>query len=102
MAQFDVYKNRDTSSAPAFPYWLDIQHTLHEGLHTRLVIPLSVPNSHAIQGLEPLVEVDGKALHAVIPEMVSLPLTILGKKVGNLSAYSSEIMNGVDFLITGF
>lgn len=102
MAQFDVYENLDALSADEYPYWLDIQHAFHDTLQTRLVVPLSIPCATAMQGLEPLVSVDGVQLRAVIPEMVALPITILGKRVDNLSSKSSEIIDAVDFLITGF
>ena len=102
MAQFDVYENLDVSSAAEYPYWLDIQHAFHSTLHTRLVVPLSKSCTHAMQSLEPLVNVKGKQLRVVIPEMVALPVTILGKRVDNLSDNRSEFINAVDFLITGF
>ena len=102
MAQFDVYENLDPSSADEYPYWIDIQHSLHSRLQTRLVVPLSRSCEHAIQGLEPLANVQGEKLRAVFPEMVALPVEILGRRVENLSAQSGELIDAVDFLITGF
>ena len=102
MAQFDVYENPDLSSAAEYPYWLDIQHPLHSRLQTRLVVPLSRSCEHAIRGLEPSVNVQEGKFRAVFPEMVALPVEILGKRVENLSAQSGELIDAVDFLITGF
>ena len=102
MAQFDVYENNDETSADAYPYWLDIQHPFHASLDTRLVVPLSTSIAHAMQGLEPIVKVEGQPLRAVVPEMVALPLHFLGRRVTNLSVHGSTLINAVDFLITGF
>ena len=102
MAQFDVYENLDPASADEYPYWLDIQHPLHSRLQTRLVVPLSRSYEHAIGRLEPLVNVQGEKFRAAFPEMVALPVEILGKRVENLSAQSGKLIDAVDFLITGF
>ncbi len=85
-----------------FPYFLDMQHGFHESLQTRLLVPLSVNVSGRMNGLEPTVDVKGRKLAAIVPEMVTLPTDALGKKVDNLSAYSSDLINAIDFLITGF
>ncbi len=100
--QFDVYENLDAMSNEGFPYFLDVQHSFHEGLQTRLLIPLSTQISSRMNGLEPIVVVKGRKLAAIVPEMVTLPTEALGKKVDNLSANSSDIINAIDFLITGF
>ena len=102
MAQFDVYENLDPSSAEEYPYWLDIQHPLHSRLQSRLVIPLSRSCDHVIGRLEPLVYVQGEKFRAATAEMVALPVEIFGKKVENLSDQSGEVIDAVDFLITGF
>ena len=102
MAQFDVYENPDALSKEAFPYFLDMQHGFHEGLQTRLLVPLSVSVSGRMHGLEPIVNVKERKLAAIVPEMVTLPTDALGKKVDNLSAYSNDLVNAIDFLITGF
>jgi len=102
VAQFDIYENPDALSKDAFPYFLDMQHGFHEGLQTRLLVPLSTNVSGRMDGLEPIVNVKGRKLAAIVPEMVTLPMDALGKKVDNLSTYSSDLINAIDFLITGF
>jgi len=102
VAQFDVYENPDALSREAFPYFLDMQHGFHEGLQTRLLVPLSVNISGHMHGLEPIVNVKGRQLAAIVPEMVTLPTDTLGKKVDNLFTYSNDLINAIDFLITGF
>ena len=41
MTQFTVYRNKNPRSRATFPYLLDVQSDLLDGLQTRVVIPLT-------------------------------------------------------------
>jgi len=41
MAQFEIYRNPSQKTKEAFPYIVDIQHSLINDLATRLIIPLA-------------------------------------------------------------
>ena len=101
MAQFDVYENLSEHMKGQYPYLLDIQNVLHERLDTRMVVPLSTQVAPAI-GLSPAFEVCGKTYTAVVPDMLALPLSFLGRKVDNLKSKRSDIIDAVDLLIIGF
>lgn len=101
MAQFDVYENRNQESRSVFPYLLDVQHTLHERLETRMVIPFTQKLSE-VKGLTPSFEIAGEKYVAVVPEMVGVSKEVLGQKVANVSKDSGKIINAIDLLITGF
>jgi toxin CcdB len=101
MARFDVYENLHPETRVAIPYLLDIQHSLHERLRSRLVIPLS-REAREVEGLYPAVTVRGEKLVALVPEMGGISRDQLGKRVGNLSSEASKILNAIDLLITGF
>jgi toxin CcdB len=101
MAQYDVYENTNAQTMMHIPYLLDVQHTLHDRLHSRVVIPLS-RDANEVKGLCIPLEVQGEKLIATVPEMGGVSKTLLGKKVDNLSMQASEILNGIDLLLTGF
>jgi len=41
VAQFSVYRNKNPRSKAAFPFLVDVQSDLLEGLNTRVVIPMT-------------------------------------------------------------
>lgn len=101
MAQFDVYKNLSENNGNLYPYLLDVQHDLHTRMDTRLIVPLSQKLTSA-EGLTPELIVDGEYYVAVVADMVGLPVSLLGKKVDNISKDSSKIMDAIDLLLVGF
>jgi toxin CcdB len=105
MAHLDVFPNPDAGSAQAIPFLLDIQSNLLDGLPTRVVIPLAVPEAIEtlpILRLNPKVGVGGTALVALTQDMAALPHRLLKAPVANLSAQREEILAALDFLFTGF
>ena len=63
MVQFDVYKNLSKSSRDAYPFLVDIQHSILGDLSTRMVVPLTrnkLNSSLVIKKLTPEVDFDGK------------------------------------------
>jgi len=99
--QFCVYENLHEGTNELFPCFLNIQHPLHERLETRLVIPLARKRSE-IKDLTFNVHIDNELLVAVVPEMFTVSMHEMGRKIDDLSDRSGEIINTIDLLITGF
>ena len=76
MAQFDVHRNGNPASAAEFPLLLDVQSGLHDGLRTRLVVPLSPAEPMAgriISGLMPVLTIDGAEFAMLTPQAAGIP-----------------------------
>jgi len=101
VAQFDVYKNRNARTKKRVPYFLDLQNNLHDGLVTRIVVPL-VKDMEPITHLNPVLTVEGESLVMAIQEMAAVPRELCRTKVTSLAGRRDEIVAAVDFLVTGF
>ena len=104
MAQFDVYENPSNRSRKAYPYILDIQHSLIEDISTRIVVPLGNAvnlKNEEIKGLTPKVEFEGENLLILIPQIASMNRKSLRDPVGTLSHLRDEIVSSIDLAITG-
>lgn len=104
MAQFDVYQNPNKGTRKAYPYILDIQHSLIEDLSTRIVIPLGDAKhfeNEVLKGLTPKVFFDEKELLILTPQIASMNTKSLKTPVGTLSHLRDEIISSLDFAITG-
>ncbi len=101
MAQFDVYRNPDPSTADEFPYLLDIQHDIHRRLRSRLVVPLSLAMK-PITHLTPIFEIEGRKVVMSTVEMTSVSPEIFGEFVVNLKEHRTTIVDALDFLVNGF
>jgi toxin CcdB len=99
--QFDVYENTHPNTRTHVPYLLDVQHPLHERLHSRMIVPL-IRDAQEVKDLYIPITIRGERVVAAIPEMGGISVSALGKKVDNLANHSSEIINAIDLLITGF
>jgi toxin CcdB len=104
MAQLDIYANRDKDSLEEIPFLIDVQHELHQGLKTRMMIPLvCIEAQHAeIAKLCPVFTIQGRKVFASIPEMAAYPVSEIGNKVGNLDSERAALFDAVDFLMHGF
>lgn len=104
MAQFDVYRNRNTASREAIPYFLLLQHEVIETRALRVVVPL-VPLSRAelpISRLNPIFEIEERKFILSILEIAGISTSFLGGDiVTSLSHRRDEIIAAVDFLVTG-
>ena len=103
MKQFDVYANIDTDTSQAYPYFVDVQTKLLDSLHSRVVIPLtealadhSLPNN-----ICPKVEIDGKKYYLLTYQITTVSSSFLRKHENTLLLNRSEIINSIDFLISG-
>ena len=98
MARFDVYRNPDGSG-----YLLDVQAPLLSDLNTRVVVPL-IPLADAprpARHLNPLFAFGMEEVVMVTQFLAAVPRTLLTMPAGNLAHRSPEIVDALDFLISG-
>jgi toxin CcdB len=104
MAQFDVYLNPNPASKKYAPYLLDLQNSLFDSLTTRLVVPLISEKSMRTPAarLNPEFTIEDKTVYMSTAEIAGIPQSAIGKYVCSLSFHRSQIINALDFLISGF
>ncbi len=105
MPQFDVYANPSASTKRMYPYILDIQSDTLSALATRIVVPLgraSFLEGEKLTRLTPTVTIDSEELLILIPQIASLPASILKRPIGTLEHMRDEIVAALDFAIVGF
>ncbi len=104
MAQFDVYENPNEQSKKNFPYLLDLQSDLLDGLATRVVAPLAYVSakSRTVEYLQPKFRIKKKAVFLSTSELAGVPVQALGKFVTSLKEHRQSIISALDFLFTGF
>lgn len=101
MNQFEVFKNPNDDTNIQIPYFLTIQHHILNNLASCVVIPL-VTDIKPISNLNPIFEIENKKVIMSTTEIVGVSKTILTKKVCSLEHKRAEILNAIDFMITGF
>jgi toxin CcdB len=104
MAQFEVYENTSKQTRKAYPFILDLQHSLIEDIATRIVVPLGnaeLLNNEELKGLTPKVEFEGNQLLVLIPQITSMPAKSLRNPIGTLSHLRDEIISSLDLAIIG-
>lgn len=104
MPQFAVHRNLSPATKAAVPYLLDVQSDFIAELGTRVVVPLHTAASmkgKTIKTLTPVLEVEGKKVVMVTPQLAGVLRKSLGPVVSDLSAYRDEIIAALDLLITG-
>lgn len=104
MPQFDVYKNPSKATKRAYPYIVDIQNALLDDIATRIVVPLCSPGSIIKQGMKnltPEIKYNGKTYFLAIPQIASIPTSVLKNRDGTLAQFRNEIISALDFAITG-
>jgi toxin CcdB len=103
MAQFDVYRNPGPDSR-RIPFLLDVQSDLLAGVTTRVVVPLVRATEYMkpVRRLQPVFEVDGKALVMLTADLAGVSRLDLGMKIASLAGQRHEIMAALDFLFFGF
>ena len=104
MAQFDVYLNPNPESKKYAPYLLDVQNDLFDSLTTRVVVPLLTEKGIRVPAnrLNPEFNIEGKTVYMSTAEIAGIPQSAMGKYVCSLSSHRTQIINALDFLITGF
>jgi toxin CcdB len=104
MSQFTVYENKNARTRKAFPYVIDIQSELLDGLQTTVVIPLckaSQLHHQIIPKLCPMVEINGEKFIALSQQLAGIDRSHLGKAITNLSEYRSQFIAALDFMLSG-
>ena len=104
MAQFDVYKNPNPRTKKQYPYIVDIQNPVISELTTRIVIPLGKANlfdNELMDKLTPYLEFEREKLILLTPQIASVPVKILKDPIGTLKHLRDEIINSLDFSISG-
>ena len=105
MAQFDYYANPNPRTRKTYPYLLDIQSRLLDQLCTRIVVPLApmsgVGQAH-LKKLNPVVSINDQNFAILTQQLAAIDGQRLGKVMGNLKEFRSDILAAVDLLITGF
>ena len=98
MARFDLYRRHSGDG-----FLLDCQADLLSDLSTRLVVPV-LPRQTAPKPagrLNPAFEIDGESHLMVTQYAGAIEVRELGEKVASLAGRDHEIMNALDFLLTG-
>ena len=105
MAQFTVYRNKNTGSKAVFPLLVDVQSDLLDELQTRVVIPLSkvaALTKSPVSQLTPLLEFEGVSYVLVTPQLAGIAQSDLGPATGSLAQSRDVILAALDFLLLGF
>jgi len=101
MNQFEVFNNMNNDTNIQIPYFLTVQHNILNNLASCVVIPL-VTDIKPISNLNPIFEIENQKVIMSTTEIVGVPKSILTKKVCSLENKRAEILNAIDFMITGF
>lgn len=104
MAQFTVYQNKNPLSKKSIPLLLDIQSNLLESLQTTVVIPLVKLEANIdkkLVQLTPVLELEGKKYIALTPQLSGISRKELGAAITDANQFRTDIINAMDFLLTG-
>lgn len=98
MAQFDVYRSRRKGTLV-----VNCQSDLLDALPVRYAIPLFPPNEGdwMFTRVAPLVSFQGKSYKLVAPLGAAVAVAEMGAPLGSLADQRYEILNAIDFLLTG-
>ena len=103
MPDFKIYQNK-SPTLENYTYLVDVQSELLSALETRLVIPLIKSEEigrHLIKNLNPSITVNRNEFIAMTQQMAAIPKGILGNLVEDVDFSRSEILDSIDFLVTG-
>ena len=99
MARFDVY---DGGSGRGLV--VDCQANTHVHLNTRFVVPLQPPSIAPLPArkLNPRFEIDGVEYIMVTQFAASIPVSVLGRRVGSLMEHDMQVIDALDMLMCGY
>ncbi len=103
MKQFDVYTNTDSDTNQAYPYFLDVQTELLEVLNSRVVIPLTtvLPDKGLANNICPKVDINEEQYYLLTYQITTVSRSFLKKHESSLLLNRTDIINSLDFLISG-
>jgi len=104
MPQFDVYKNPSKASCKFYPFLVDIQNNYISDIDTRIVIPLGKAENfknQIMQRLQLEIHYEDQDLVLMTPQISSISKKLLKSSVGSLAHLRQEIIDALDFAITG-
>ena len=103
MKQFDVYANTDSDTNQAYPYFVDVQTELLDVLNSRVVIPLTtvLPDKRLPNNICPTVEINGEQYYLLAYQITTVASSFLKKHESSLLLNRTDILNSLDFLISG-
>lgn len=104
MSQFSVHVNLNPASRGAYPFLLDVQSELLDGLSTRVVVPLAPSGARRgppLARLMPVLRIDGADYVMLTPQLAGIPARHLGYEVENLVNSRPEIVAALDLLVSG-
>jgi toxin CcdB len=105
VAQFAVYKNKNSRTRSAFPYLVDVQSDLLESLQSRVVVPLTraaALTKKPVSHLTPVMNFDGEPYLLMTPQLAGIARSELGAEAGALTDQRQTILGAIEFLLTGF
>ncbi len=104
MAQFSVYQNKNALSKKDFPLLLDIQTNLLDSLLTTVVVPLKKFESNkdkVLTQLTPTLSIEGTDYLMLTPQLAGIQRKDLGDAIADVEYARIEILNALDFLVSG-
>lgn len=104
MGQLTLYKNEDPSSNKAYPYFIDVQNSLLDGLNSRLVVPLAphqALKNTAAKRLSPIIPLQEGNFVLLTHQLTSVPKSMLKTEVASLEKFRYDILAAIDMLISG-
>ena len=103
MKQFDVYTNTDSDTNQTYPYFVDVQTELLEILNSRVVIPLTaaLPDKNLPNTICPKVTINDESYYLLTYQITTVASSFLRKHKSSLLLNRTDIINSLDFLISG-
>lgn len=101
--QYDLYSNPDPDTRETYPLFVDVQAGLLDMLNSRVVLPLT----EAKQGKElpknlcPLFEINGRSYYLLTHQITTVSCSFLKTREGSLLLKRTDIINALDFLLSG-
>jgi toxin CcdB len=104
VARFDVYANPFPEDRAHTPYVLDVQNDHLGPIGSRVVIPLRASKGFGpgARGLNPLIDVEGKAVVLDTAQISSVNAALLKKVVGRADAARVAIADAMDTLFGSY
>jgi hypothetical protein len=102
MSQFDVHRNPSRSGREERPFVLIVQTRYLDYMSTRICAPLVAEGAlKPFPKLNPIIRFDGQGYYFSPTEMITVPLRMLGKPLGNVESHRDRIVAALDFVFLG-